>query len=390
MIPIGTEMTQMEHRFVPTRFKDGYGPVGMWFQYFHARVTNALGEDYTVTRADELQKYAPYGLAVPTPTPLRNHQMFLDVQAGLGPMYMHTEEAMQQLSGGDPVKLQKVREEAWEDFLDMTIAQAMTWAAQNIAPEVTPSEVVLAEPYIMGSHSGEAGAWVSGPEDLAPPEYYWGYNKMTTIQGLFAAGDGVGAAPHKFSSGSFTEGRLAAKAAVQYVQDHPAMPTLPPDTIQQLQATIWAPLETFERYKGASTAEEINPNYLTPKQGLVRLQKIMDEYAAGTSAWYTTNGPMLQRGIELIQMLRADLQHLGARDLHELLRCWELWHRLWVGEAHMRHLLYRQETRWPGYYYRADYPNLDDAHWRVFVNSRYDRIRDTWTLVTKPYINLVP
>jgi adenylylsulfate reductase subunit A len=43
------------------------------------------------------------------------------------------------------------------------------------------------------------------------------YNKMTTIQGLFAAGNGVGAAPHKFSSGSFTEGRLAAKAAVQYM-----------------------------------------------------------------------------------------------------------------------------------------------------------------------------
>jgi len=315
--------------------------------------------------------------------------MFLDVQAGLGPMYMHTEEAMQHLSGGDPTKLQKVREEAWEDFLDMTIAQAMTWAAQNIAPEVTPSEVVLAEPYIMGSHSGEAGAWVSGPGDLAPPEYFWGYNKMTTIQGLFAAGDGVGAAPHKFSSGSFTEGRLAAKAAVQYVQDHPAMPTLAPETLSQLQTTIWAPLETFEQYKGVSTADEINPHYLTPKQGLVRLQKIMDEYAAGTSAWYTTTGPMLQRGIELIEMLRADLQHLAARDLHELLRCWELWHRTWVGEAHMRHLLYRRETRWPGYYYRADYPNLDDTHWRVFVNSRYDRLRDTWVLVTKPYINLV-
>ena len=102
----------------------------------------------------------------------------------------------------------------------MTIAQALTWAAQNIAPEVTPSEIVLAEPYIMGSHSGEAGAWVSGPEDLSPPEYFWGYNKMTSIQGLFAAGDGVGAAPHKFSSGSFTEGRLAAKAAVRYVLDH--------------------------------------------------------------------------------------------------------------------------------------------------------------------------
>jgi adenylylsulfate reductase subunit A len=34
-------------------------------------------------------------------------------------------------------------------------------------------------------------------------------------------------------------------------------------------------------------------------------------------------------------------------------------------------MLFRQETRWPGYYYRADFPALDDANWRVFVNSRY-------------------
>jgi adenylylsulfate reductase subunit A len=212
---------------------------------------------------------------------------------------------------------------------------------------------------------------------------------MTTVQGLFAAGDGVGAAPHKFSSGSFTEGRLAAKAAVRYVFDHPSAPTLSSAGIRQLQEAIWAPLKTFDQHKGATTAEEVNPHYITPKHGLVRLQKIMDEYAAGTSAWYTTNGPTLQRGIELIQMLRADLKHLGARDLHELLRCWELWHRTWVGEAHMRHMFYRQETRWPGYYYRADYPNLDDASWRVFVNSRYNATNDTWDLRTKPYLNLV-
>jgi adenylylsulfate reductase subunit A len=389
MIPIGTEMTQMEHRFVPTRFKDGYGPVGMWFQYFHARVTNALGEDYTVTRDDELKKYAPYGTSVPTPTPLRNHQMFLDIKAGLGPMYMRTEEAMQKLAQGDARKMDQVRQEAWEDFLDMTIAQALTWASQNIAPEVTPSELVLAEPYIMGSHSGEAGAWVSGPEDLSPPEYFWGYNKMTTIQGLFAAGDGVGAAPHKFSSGSFTEGRLAAKAAVNYLLDHSQVPMVSNAQVIELQQAIWAPLETFERYKCASSSENVNPHYITPHQALVRLQKIMDEYAAGTSAWYTTNGPTLKRGIQLMKMFRGDLKHLGARNLHELLRCWEVVHRAWVGEAHMRHLLHRQETRWPGYYYRADYPNLDDQNWRVFVNSKYDAAGDRWELMIRPYISLV-
>ena len=389
MIPIGTEMTQMEHRFVPTRFKDGYGPVGMWFQYFHARVTNALGEDYTVTRDDELDKFLPYGRAVPTPTPLRNHQMFLDIQAGLGPMYMRTEEAMQKLAEGDPEKMNKVREEAWEDFLDMTIAQALTWASQNIEPEVTPSEVNLAEPYIMGSHSGEAGAWVSGPEDLAPPEYFWGYNKMTTIRGLFAAGDGVGAAPHKFSSGSFTEGRLAAKAAVNFIRDNGDTPTVNDEQVRQLHQAIWAPMETFEKHKGASTAEDINPNYINPSQALVRLQKIMDEYAGGASAWYTTNGPTLERGIALIEMLREDLKQLAARNRHELLRCWEVVHRTWVGEAHMRHLLHRQETRWPGYYYRADYPNLDDENWRVFVNSTYDAASNQWNLRTRPYLNVV-
>ena len=382
------EMTQMEHRFVPTRFKDGYGPVGMWFQYFHARVTNALGEDYTVTRDDELRKYEPYGSAIPTPTPLRNHQMFLDIRDGLGPMYMRTEEAMQKLAEGDPAKMEKVREEAWEDFLDMTISQALTWASQNIAPEETPSEVVLAEPYIMGSHSGESGAWVSGPEDVSDPDYFWGYNRMTTIQGLFAAGDGVGAAPHKFSSGSFTEGRLAAKAAVNFVLENPQAPNASDAQVRQIQETIWNPLETFDKFKGASSAEEINPHYITPQQGLVRLQKIMDEYAGGTSAWYTVNGPTLERGIALIEMLREDLQHLGARNRHELMRCWELVHRAWVGEAHMRHLLHRQETRWPGYYYRADYPNLDDDNWRVFVNSRFDAQTGSWNVFTKPYIKI--
>ena len=389
MIPAGAEMTQMEHRFVPTRFKDGYGPVGMWFQYFHARVLNALGEDYTVTRADELAKYEPYGSAIPTPTPLRNHQMFLDIRDGRGPMYMRTDEAMQKLAEGDPAKMEQVRNEAWEDFLDMTISQALTWASQNIAPEDTPSEVVLAEPYIMGSHSGEAGAWVSGPEDIAGPEYFWGYNRMTTIRGLFAAGDGVGAAPHKFSSGSFTEGRIAAKAAVNYLNDNGARPNLSDAAAQSLLQSIWAPLETFEQHRGRSTAEEVNPNYITAKQGLVRLQKIMDEYGGGAGAWYTTNGPTLQRGVELLEMLREDLAHLAARSRHELLRCWEVWHRAWVGESHLRHMLHRQETRWPGYYYRSDYPNLDDANWRVFVNSRYDAASGGWQLTTRPYLNLI-
>ena len=388
-IPVGAEMTQMEHRFVPSRFKDSYGPVGAWSQLFRADLTNAAGENYFVNRLPELKKYDPYGSAFPTPTPLRNHLLWTELQAGRGPIYLRTPEAIENLAAGDPVKKRQVIEEAWEDFLDMTISQALLWAAQNIAPEERPSEVVLAEPYLMGSHSGECGAWVSGPEDVAPPEYQWGYSKMTTVKGLFAAGDGVGASPHKFSSGSFTEGRLAGKGAVIYAMDNSAAPNIDEGKLDVLKNEIWQPFNTFEQYKGASTNFDVNPNFLSPRQGLFRLQKLMDEYAAGVSTGFTTNAATLERGLELMGMFREDLGSLAAQSRHDLLRCWELVHRAWVGEAHMRHMLHRKETRWPGFYYRTDYPDMDEANWRVFVNSRYDPQTGNWDVFTKPCLQVI-
>ena len=384
VIPVGAEMTQMEHRFVPSRFKDSYGPVGAWSQLFRADFHNAYGENYVQKRMPELKKYEPYASVVPTPTPLRNHLMFSEIQAGGGPIYLKTPEAIERLAGGDPQRRREIIGEAWEDFLDMTISQALLWASQNIAPEERPSEVVLTEPYLMGSHSGESGAWVSGPDDVAPADYRWGYSKMTTVSGLFAAGDGVGASPHKFSSGSFTEGRLAGKAAVAYAYDQSKSPVIDDAKIDSLKKEIWQPLETFDQHQTASTDPEVNPNYLRPRQGLFRLQKLMDEYAGGVSANLTTNEPTLQRGLELMVMLKEDLGQLAARNRHELLRCWELVHRYWVGEAHLRHLLYRKETRWPGYYYRSDYPDMDEENWRVFVNSRYDPATREWNLFSRP------
>jgi adenylylsulfate reductase subunit A len=391
MMQAGAEMTQMENRFIPSRFKDGYGPVGAWFLLLKSKATNALGEDYIATRADELKKYEPYGSVKPTPTPLRNHLMLVDIVDGKGPIYMRTDEALAALAGGDAKKLKELEGEAWEDFLDMTISQGLLWAGQNIAPEEQASELQLAEPYIMGSHSGCAGMWVSGPGDLgAPEDWSWGYNRMTTVKGLFTAGDGVGAAPHKFSSGSFCEGRLAAKAAVTFARDNPGDIELDQGRLDALKAEIFQPLATYEEHKGKSTVPDVNPNFITPKQGLTRLQKLMDDYAAGASTWYKTSEPMLNRALELLQILKEDLGKLGAENLHELMRAWELHHRTWTAEAHVRHMLARKETRWPGYYYRTDYPEIDDVNWKVFVNSRYDPATGGWEFSQKPYVQLVP
>ncbi len=105
---------------------------------------------------------------------------------------------------------------------------------------------------------------------------------------------------------------------------------------------------------------------------------------------YTTNEYQLTRGLELLLMLKVDLQNLAAEDLHQLQRAWELHHRVWTAEAVVRHTLYRKETRWPGYYYRADYPKLDEVNWHVFVNSRYDPDTQTWTMSSEPVHQLVP
>jgi adenylylsulfate reductase subunit A len=377
VIQAGAEMTQMENRLVVTRFKDGYGPVGAWFLLLKAVATNAAGDHFESSRLPELrQRVGPYADAKPMPTCLRNHLMLQEILAGNGPILLHTERVL------DTPEKDAL---GWEDFLNMTVGQAVTWASQGIEPKKEPSELVLSEPYVMGSHAVCAGAWTSGPADLGPAEYHWGYNRMTTVQGLFGAGDTVGGSAHKFSSGSYSEGRLAGKAAVAYVRDHPEAPRVSPEGVEALRSTVYRPLEWGETHRSLVTAGTVNPEVLHPDHGLNRLEKIMDEYGGGVSANYTTNRTMLERGLHHLSMLKADLEQLAATDLHQLLRAWELQHRVWTSEAVLRHTLFREETRWPGYYYRADFPRVDDERWKCFVNSVYEPATGEWRLFTRPY-----
>ena len=391
----GAEMTCQEVRFIPVRFKDAYGPVGAWFLLFKSRATNAFGGEYMVERKAELENWGAYGKVKPIPANLRNYLGMLDVMAGKGPIYMRTEEAIKRIADQTPdekaykKKMKELESEAWEDFLDMTISQAILWAATNTAPEERSSEIAAAEPYFIGSHSGASGAWVSGPKDLAPPEYFWGYECMATVKGVFCAGDASGASSHKFSSGSHAEGRIAGKAAIRYlVNEKPGKPDIAAAEIEKLKEATYKPFHTFEQHKGATTQTDVNPNYIRPKMFMTRLQKIMDEYAGGVSAQFTTSKPLLDRALELLTYLREDAEKLGAEDLHELMRAWENYHRMYQAEAHVRTILYREETRWPGYYFRADFPKLDEQNWKVFVNCRFDAKTGNWEMSKKPILSM--
>ncbi len=390
MIEAGAKMTQMENRIVLARFKDGYGPVGAYFLHLKTYTQNCLGEEYEskwfpalseMVGKEYLDTVGQHLSHKPIPTCLRNHAILSEVNAGRGPIYMVTMEAFQ-----DP----HLEEIGWHNFLGMTVGQAVLWAATDVDPKYENPELTLSEPYVMGSHATGCGAWCSGPEDISPPEYFWGYNRMTSVEGLFGAGDAVGGTPHAFSSGSFTEGRLAAKAACKYIDDGKAEGIVVSDKqIADLKEKIYKPLDTYRIYSNEVVAGSVNPNFINPRQGLDRLQKLMDEYCGGFGVNYMTNEKLLQIGLKKLKLLEEDMEKIAATDIHELLRAWELNHRVRTSESVFQHTLFRKETRWPGYYYRGDAMKLDDKNWHVLTVSHRDRKTGEYTMSKAPLYHLV-
>ncbi|WP_428610087.1 adenylyl-sulfate reductase subunit alpha, partial [Sedimenticola sp.] len=355
----GAELTLMENRFVPTRFKDGYGPVGAWFLLFKSKATNAFGEVYMDRNKEMLDDYPPYGQAAVPASCLRNHLMLKEMREGRGPIWMDTVTALANLRETlTPREVKHLEAEAWEDFLDMCIGQCGIWAGENVEPEKKNSELMPTEPYLLGSHSGCCGIWVSGPTDVGAPTdetmdgvpahlpkgWNWGYRGMTTVQGLFTAADGVGASGHKFSSGSHAEGRMCAKSMVQFVMDNQGHTPELETSVEDLVTEIYRPVRNFLEFKDYTTAIDVNPNYIKPNGMMYRMMKATHEYGAGTATFYQTTTKNLEIVMELLQTMREDNEKLAAGDLHELMRAWEIQHRIWTVESHLRHIQYRKET----------------------------------------------
>ncbi len=382
LIEAGAKMTQMENRIVLARFKDGYGPVGAYFLHLKTYTQNGYGDEYETTWYENTKELVgEYIDHVPTPTCLRNHAFISEVGAGRGPIHMVTMEAFQ-----DP----HLEEVGWENFLGMTVGQAVLWAATDVDPKYENPELTTSEPYVMGSHATGCGAWCSGPEDVSPDEYFWGYNRMMTVEGLFGAGDAVGGTPHAFSSGSFTEGRLSAKAACKYIDDGMAEGIQVSDKqIAERKVQIYKPLETYTVGRNEIVGGSVSPSYILPMPGLQRLQKLMDEYCGGVTVNYMTNDKLLTMGLKKIKILEEDLEKVAAEDIHQLLRAWELKHRHRTSESVFHHTLFRKETRWPGYYYRGDAMKLDDENWHVLTVSHRDRITGEYTMEKAPCYHLV-
>jgi adenylylsulfate reductase subunit A len=356
---LGCKMVGFECRFIPIRTKDTVAPTGTLAIGMGAPMINALGKQFM----KENPKWVEWG-GHSAPTPIRVQAFLVETAEHRGPCYMDT-------TRGDPGRVAEIKEQ----YVDMSPSLVLYWAANDIDPSKEPVEIDVSGPYIVGAHAAMAGAWV-------PKE-----DRMTTVAGLFVAGDALGGAPSRFISGSWTDGRIAARYAVEYLRGV-EFPELDPDEVRRQEEIAFAPLT---RHRQATESKSVPQPGIRPREMEERMQKIMDEYAGGRTRWYWIDETHLQIARKKINHLRRNqLQYLVAEDLHELQLAWDVINRLDVCQLVIEHLLYRRETRWPGYANRSDCPERNDAEFDCFVCSVWDPETDELTMMKEPYVQLVP
>lgn len=340
----GAELSSLEQRWVATRTKDFCGPVDTISVGYGAPIINSLGERV-------MSRYENVG-GDAAPRYIRANAPMEEWLAGRGPCFCDT-------TNMTPEKTKAMM----EDYLNERPSFVLFLASRGQDPSKEPIEIFGSDPYIMGGHTG-GGYWVD-------------MERMTTLPGLFAAGETAGGNPNKFVGGCCAEGKLAARGALAYMAVADA-PVLDAAQIAQEKERVYAPLLTREE-------EGVSP--LEMKE---RLQRLMDEYAGGSSQFYRVNEQQLDYALRHIKILQSQFKHLRAKDLHDLMQANETMDRVDVAEAVVHHLKARKETRWAGWQTRSDYPQRDDENFDCFVESRRDPATGEMTTFTRPYEQLLP
>jgi adenylylsulfate reductase subunit A len=128
---------------------------------------------------------------------------------------------------------------------------------------------------------------------------------------------------------------------------------------------------------------------VSPLEMEERMQRLMDEYAGGTSQFYRTNEERLDYAMKHLKTLQDQTRYLLAGDLHDLMCAHEVIDRLDVAEVLVHHLKFRKETRWAGWQTRSDYPETVPK-FDCFVESRRNLKTGEIEMFTRPYEQIVP
>jgi succinate dehydrogenase/fumarate reductase flavoprotein subunit len=198
-------------------------------------------------------------------------------------------------------------------------------------------EMHISEIGLCSGHSA-SGVWVDE-------------HAATTVAGLFAAGD-LACVPHNYMLGAFVFGDLAGTGAAGFAAgDRPPPGSLPEDQIGSAHRLIYAPLT--------------RPDGPPQPQVEYKLRRFVNDYLQPPKTEH-----YLRLGLESFDRMRGELEGMGARTPHELMRTVEVHFIRDCAEMAARASLYRTESRWGLYHQRADHPERDDANWFCHVNLR--------------------
>ncbi len=347
-IRAGAEMTSFEMRWCATRTKDFNGPIDTVSLGYHTPMVNAYGEKI-------LQKnYAEQG-GEGAPRYIRANAPMEEWRNGRGPCFVDTRH----MDDAD-IKQMKM------DYLNERPSFVLFLASRGQDLQQEPIEIYGNDPYIVGGHTA-SGYWLSAKD--------W----QTTLPGLFACGDVAGGVANKFVGGCAAEGMLAARGAVNYIRKEIVLPEYDMEQIETEKQRIYAPLFRKQNIEDGITNDEMEE----------RMQRLMDEYAGGVHQFFRMNEIQLQYALKHILILKEQEKYLICDDFHELMNIHETIDRLDVAEVLLHHLLFRKETRWPGWQTRTDYPQKDKDY-DCFVNSRKNLTDNTIIMLKRPYEQIVP
>ena len=216
-------------------------------------------------RAGEL---GPYGKVKPIPANLRNYLGMLDVMEGKGPIYMQTEEAIQKIAESDGRSEGRQEEDEGArvrglgrlprhddlpgDPLGGDQHRARGEALRDRRGRAVLHRLPLRRLRRLGQRSRRTSR---------PPEYFWGYENMSTVKGLFAPV--TPPAPRRTSSPPARTPRVASRArrrsATSSTRSRPSPTVRRRRDRRSSRRQILKPLELFEENKGADDADRRQP-----------------------------------------------------------------------------------------------------------------------------------
>lgn len=194
----------------------------------------------------------------------------------------------------------------------------------------------------------------------------------TTVPGLYAAGD-LACVPHNYMIGAFVFGDLAGTDAASVCAEVGAPQQLPEDQLRAAHELIYRPLR--------------HPDGPPQPQVEYKLRRFVNDYVAPPKT-----AAKLSIAVRTFDRMRGEIDEMGARNPHELMRAVEVSFIRDCAEMAARSSLTRTESRWGLYHDRADLPGRDDSQWGYHLNLRKGPAGDMVFLKrpVAPYLVPVP